>query len=483
MQIVKLQAENILRLQAVTIYPDSSTIEIKGENAAGKSSIMDSIIIGLKGKKFSPVEPVKHGSKRGKIVIEMSADPTVGLPAFTITSNVTNDKITTLIEPSELLQGETPRQFLDKLLGAISFDPCAFIEKEKGEQRKALLDVMGVDIDSLNKKEKELYDSRTIKGKEKNAAEAKLSSLQRFDDVTETEEVKISELSKKLTDAIRFNNDLDERVKINDELKKSGLENSQKIKEYQQQIIAIQQKIEELGVKIATQKEQFTIEKKALAEIEYKDLISINQEIATVEDKNTKIRSNREYDEQSIQTQLIKQDYTGIEANLESVRQEKVDLLKSAIIPVEGLTFSDECLLYHDIPFSQCSDGEKLMVSTGLSMALNPTVKIIRIKDGSLLGPKNLELLKQLVKDKGYQLFIEEVCGKDQYDQTGKIGIYITEGEISEVNGVPVSKESKAVKKGESKKKESNIVITDQDNVVVEELPQVNKVADVDDDW
>ena len=98
-------------------------------------------------------------------------------------------------------------------------------------------------------------------------------------------------------------------------------------------------------------------------------------------------------------------------------------------IPVSGLTFSDDGLDYNNIPLSQCSDGEKLMVSMGISMALNPTLRVLRIKDGSLLGPKNMAILKETVKEEGFQLWIEMVQGRDRYNKEGKVGIFIEEGE------------------------------------------------------
>jgi hypothetical protein len=96
---------------------------------------------------------------------------------------------------------------------------------------------------------------------------------------------------------------------------------------------------------------------------------------------------------------------------------------------VEGLTFDSDGLLYHDIPLSQCSDGEKLMVSMGISMALNPTMRVVRIKDGSLLGPRNMKILEQMCKDKDFQLFLEKVNDREGYEKGGKIGIFIEEGE------------------------------------------------------
>ena len=70
-----------------------------------------------------------------------------------------------------------------------------------------------------------------------------------------------------------------------------------------------------------------------------------------------------------------------------------------------------------------------LMVSLGISMALNPTLRVLRIKDGSLLDAHNREIIKSMIKEKDYQVWFESV-GPD-----GKVGIYIEEGKIVSVDG------------------------------------------------
>ena len=112
-------------------------------------------------------------------------------------------------------------------------------------------------------------------------------------------------------------------------------------------------------------------------------------------------------------------------------------------MPVSGLSFDESEIFYNEIPLAQCSDGEKLMVSLGISMALNPDLRVLRIKDGSLLGPKNMEILKQTVQEKDYQLWIERVMDKEGYNNNGKVGIFIEEGEITEVEGEKPVKVSK----------------------------------------
>lgn len=440
MQITKIYAENILKLQAVHIAPNSPVIEIKGENASGKSSLLDAILIGLKGKKFSPPEPVKHGEKKGKIVIDMDGDVSKGIPAFTITSKVTNNKIETIIEPSELLNGETPRQFLDKLLGAISFDPWEFVGKDSAKQKQILLELIGVDIDGIDKREKKVYDDRTIVGRDLKAAEERVKGLV-FHEIEETEEVKVSELSQKLTDAIEFNNDYTQREENNQRLKESAIRDKEEIER-------LKQRIEELEKGVVQKRENYKCEKEELEKMRLIDLNSLKQDIAKIDEKNAMIRDNKRYDEEKGKLDNLRDVYGKLDVDLESIRQERIDSLQSANIPVEGLSFSDDGLLYNDIPLSQCSDGEKLMISMRISMALNPTVKILRVKDGSLIGTKNLEILKEIVKDKGYQLWLESVAGREEYENGGKVGIFIEEG-IAEGDGV------EEVKRGESKKKAS----------------------------
>ncbi len=464
MKILSLVAENILKLKAIHIVPKSEVIEIKGENAMGKSSVLDAIVIGLKGKKSAPAEPVKKGSKKGKIVIEMDGDKSLGIPPFTITSKVSNDKIETFIEPKEILDNETPRSFLDKILGAISFDPLEFINREGQQQRKALLELIGVDVTAWDLKEKQIFDDRTIKNRDLKTAEIKVKSLKQWVDVTETEEVKMVDLSKKLTDAIAFNQEIKNRGAINESLKQTALNlKDQDIPDCKKKIAALEQDLAEtkerlvgLEKSLDSIRVDYQKEKTAIATLQPIDVETINTEIEEIETKNSKIRDNATYKKEIEALGTIKSAAKSLDTKLEKCRADRLALLQGIKMPVDGLSFDDEGLLYNNILLAQCSDGEKLMVSMGISMALNPTMRLLRIKDGSLLGPKNTAILRSMVKDKGYQLWIEKVMDKDQYNKTGKIGIFIEEGEAEGeeivVDSIVEETEDKLTEKKLSKK-------------------------------
>lgn len=79
---------------------------------------------------------------------------------------------------------------------------------------------------------------------------------------------------------------------------------------------------------------------------------------------------------------------------------------------------------FNGIPLKQCSTSEQIKISTTMAMTLNPKLRIIRIADGSLIDSNTLATIESFVKDNDYQLWIEKV------DETGKVGIYIEDGEI-----------------------------------------------------
>ena len=51
--IIELKAENVKVLKAIEIRPEGNIIELTGKNGNGKSSVLDSIIMALAGKKIS----------------------------------------------------------------------------------------------------------------------------------------------------------------------------------------------------------------------------------------------------------------------------------------------------------------------------------------------------------------------------------------------------------------------------------------------
>lgn len=433
MKVVSLAIENVMKISAAFIEPHSDVVVLQGNNQAGKTSVLNSIVYAFSGDRALPEAPIKKGNKRAEIVVKVDGDKALGIGPFTITRSFTDKKAYVKIEPESVTSGETPRSFLDKLIGSISFDPLKFINEESKKQRKTLLTLIGIDPDEWDAREKVAFDKRTEIGRELKVAEAKVKDAVVYDDITETEEIKVSNLTTKLQKSMAYNQELKNRTEKNERLKQSALTNKETIESLKLQIA-------DLEAKVKIQREQYKTEKDELALILPDDIDAINQEIQSIESKNSKIRHNNQVTFNQSIKYTVQAAYNEADQVVESIRTERLKLIQEADMPIPGLTVDEDGILYNSIPLAQCSDGAKLMIGVGISMALNPTMRVILIRDGSLLDKKNMELLSKMVKEEDYSLWIEKVNDLEGYNSGGKIGIFISEGEILMQDGIPVEK-------------------------------------------
>jgi hypothetical protein len=117
----------------------------------------------------------------------------------------------------------------------------------------------------------------------------------------------------------------------------------------------------------------------------------------------------------------------GLSSQLDSLESDKRRKCTAAKYPIEGLRYdSVEGVLYNDIPFSQASSAEQLRVSVAIGIALNPTLKVLLIRDGSLLDEDSMKLLLEMAKAADAQVWLERV-GTDQ-----TTSVIIEDGKVKE---------------------------------------------------
>ena len=115
-------------------------------------------------------------------------------------------------------------------------------------------------------------------------------------------------------------------------------------------------------------------------------------------------------------------------ARLYELTGEKATRIAAVEMPVEGLGIDTERgVLFQNVPFDQASTGDQLEVSAAIGMALNPKLRVLRFKDGSLLDSKHMERLEKLAKDRDYQFWIERVAEEDS-----GVGFYIENGQLAQ---------------------------------------------------
>ena len=89
----------------------------------------------------------------------------------------------------------------------------------------------------------------------------------------------------------------------------------------------------------------------------------------------------------------------------------KATAFEQATMPVPGLGFGAGVVTFEGRPFEQASTAEQLRVSVAVAMAMNPKLRVIRIKEGSLLDPENVALIAEMARKHDYQVWLEAISG------------------------------------------------------------------------
>lgn len=420
MRVVNLQAENIKRLVAVDITPKEDMVVITGENGAGKSSVLDSIYYALGGASIIDSEPVRKGTEKGSVRVDLGE--------YIVTRTFSKKNTYLKIESKDGQIVKSPQKLLDEIVGAVSFDPLAFINiPDIKEQRQILLNLIGVDTDALDKDEKELREKRTLVGRDRDKAESLLKSLTNYPDFAGQELVSVSDLSNQLQAAITHNQEIDNRFTANEGKKTTGMGIEREIASLNERITHLIAERDGKVAELNDLKASYKSEKDIIANLVKQNTDDIRQRIDQSELINGKIRANETYRKASEEFQSFKTSYASLTTQIDELIASRKSLVANANLPVAGLTVDDSGIRFHDVPLAQCSDGEKLMIGVAISMALNPTLRVIRIKDGSLLDKKNRAILREIIHEKDFQLWIETVGGD------ASSGILIEEGKVAGV--------------------------------------------------
>jgi len=418
MKIIELRAENVKRLKAVRIRPKGNMVEITGRNNQGKSSVLDSIWYAAGGKeslKDTP-RPIRKGQKKAKVVADLGE--------MIVTRTWTSDTVSYLkIETAKGHRVRGPQELLDKFIGKLSFDPLEFTYLKGPEQQRMLLDVadLKIDLKELEGNRRSTFDARTEKNRELKILQAQLQDLPSRE--LPTEKIDISDLSAQLRKAMDHNNGIESA-------KRELLETSERIENGRKSIKEVEETLEHykaaLADNLALEKEY----KDFLAEAKLIDIGIVEGKIKEAEIINEQVGTQQRNKELQEQVDAVALQCDELTSKLEAIARTKEKALKEAKMPIEGLDFGEEGITYQDMPFEsdQIGSAVRLRVSMAIAMALNPTLRVIRVTDGSLLDKENKKIIEEMAKDKDFQVWMEVV------DETGKIGFYIEDGEVKAEN-------------------------------------------------
>jgi hypothetical protein len=432
LRVISLQVENFKKIKVAHIEPKGSVIKITGANASGKTSALDAIYLALVGARGGPTAPVRRGAERGMVKVDLGE--------YIVTRQWYengNPKGEMWIEAHDGRRYGTPQAILDAAMGKISFDPLAFTHMEAKQQADELRKLL--DLDEPLTKLKVVYDenyaTRTEEKRELDRLKAQRAALT-YPEGLPAKKRNIDAMVEDLAKVSDYNMAI-EREKINRERIQAAqatlIDNEGQKRDRIAELHAEIKRLEKLAAEDRDNIEMNTRQMKAWKPLaEPKDANAISEEIAAARGVNAAIERREQGDRLDQQIDDKTETVAKLNRAIDDNRQAAADLIAKAQYPIPGLGFSEGEVTFNDLPFSQASDAEKIKVSISIAMIGNPKLRVMRIKDGSLLDSNSMKVVEEMADEHDYQVWMEIV------DQSGAVGVYLVDGEVAAIDGEPL---------------------------------------------
>ena len=432
MRIIQLTAENIKRLKAISITPNEHMNRISGPNGSGKTSVLDAIEWALTGTSNVPSAPVRKGS--GKATIILKTEEFTVYRRFMEGGNKSGTLVIEANDTHNRFKG--PQQMLDNLLGSISFDPLEFIRLHPKQQFEVLRSLvkLDVDVDALEAQQKIDYEKRRELKKEVTALETRRDALKVIEGLPKARRDEAT-LVKELVEAGDYNANIERQRREREDHKRETAQLERAVADRDVRIAQLQAEIIRLAeANLEASKIVFLREADAATWPplpEPKNAAELEEAYHLAKKVNAAIDQRTAHEKLQAEIDRTEAQVKSLNAALMERDEAKVKAMEAAKFPVAGLSFGDDEVIYEGLPFNQASNADQIRASVAIGIAYNPKMRTMRIKDGSLLDENSMAILAEMSVKEDMQMFVECV------DTSGKIGVYLEDGEVKAVNDEP----------------------------------------------
>jgi DNA repair exonuclease SbcCD ATPase subunit len=428
-KILSLVVENFKNIEKTEVDFAGRSATIVGKNGAGKSSLIQAICSPIDGN-YIPSKPIKKGEERGSIELtiggQLHGEEAVYTLGLHFSEKHKKGRITVTNSEGEKVNGG--KQFISDIVGNIGFDIQEFIKlgvtssgsiSKPGtqEQIEILKKLMPKDIlkkmHDLDVEYTKKYDERANINRDITHANAKLEGheysqeeLEFYAEAKDTKEIvsKMSGIEKEHENYSKVDNEVNRLTGSLPDMKDS--------------LAALEEKIEGLRADILTNEDKLLKGEKWLKGRVKPSIEGLNDELIEANMHNVKVSEIKSLEVSHIAIRELQTSSEEMTTRLEAIKVEKKEVFSSSPLPVKDLTFDEEGIYYKGMPFVEGQHPSSTIISIGakIGMALNPNLRMLVIKDGSLLDKKTIKWLVGQCEKENYQLFIEKVAENEEVE-------------------------------------------------------------------
>ena len=427
-----------MKLKTVDLELDNGVIKIAGKNMAGKSTVLK-LIEALGGKNNMPEQPLKDGERKGFGELHLGDESgTKYIVTYSLTPRDTYLKV-------ESADGEkigSPAKLLTSFLSDL-VDPWRFVRMASGDTTdrkkacKILKELMivefncGVYLEQLGYGKSEFLRSLVAEH-----ADDPFSFLKALDDALcenrkewkkarDKTDALVKSLKSKVPPEQRDATPIDISALIakRDSLKEmmddhthflGAIEREQrKIKEWEKEIAASKERIEEVEAQL-----------ESLKPASQDEIDEFDEQISNANELQEMARNANELKEEAAKLEKKEARVELLDDKIEEVREQVETLRENAHMPVDNMRVEGDKIMLNGLPFTQASRREQLCASIDVAMALEPMLNVFVCHDASLLDAEGLAIIDEKQKEYGSQVLLEVV-----QDEGGSGVIFVEDDE------------------------------------------------------
>ena len=399
MKINKLEIENVKRVKAVKLEPTANGLTIiGGNNNQGKTSVLDSIAWALGGERYRP-----SGAQRNDSVIPPTLHVVMNNGLVVERKGKNSDlKVT---DPSGKKGGQ---QLLNEFVEQLAIDLPKFMEASNQDKAKILLKIIGVGerLAELEQQEKELYNRRLAIGQIADQKRKFAKEQPYFPDAPK-DIVSPTDLIRQQQDILARNGENQRKRDKADRYRQSVALLTREMESLQEQLRKKSQELEEAQASLnVAMMEARDLQDASTAELE--------SSIANIEEINRKVRANLDKDKAEEDAQVYKNQYDSLTADITRVREDKINLLQSAELPLPGLSVEEGELVYNGQKWDCMSGSDRLKVATAIVRKLNPKCGFVLLDKLEQMDLQTLNEFGRWLEQEGLQAIATRVStGED----------------------------------------------------------------------
>ena len=369
-KITQFEAENVKRIKALTLTPALAGLTvIGGRNNQGKTSGLDAIVWALGGDRYRPSQAQREGSVLPpRLRLELSNGIIVER------SGKNSD-----LKVTDASGRKAGQQLLNSFVEQLALDMPRFMQSTSKEKATTLLRIIGLEeqVEKLERQEKELYNQRHAIGQ---IADQKAKYAKELPSYPEAPAEPVSAY-----DLIQRQQDILARNGENQRKRERAAQLAAEMDRVGKELALLEERYKTLCADYETaQKSALDLQDEATDELE--------ASIRNIEAVNAKVRTNQDKARAEAEAKECGDQYAGLTAQLEAVRQQKTDLLQGAKLPLPGLSVEDGGLIYKGKPWDCMSGSDQLKVSTAIVRALKPDCGFVLLDK---LEQMDLETLRE----------------------------------------------------------------------------------------